>query len=100
MESFEIVEVNKHNEYVLINKVDKTRIELQLEFYGVNKPSVGDKILIHASLLNKKSSAYTQPYAFERSEEFQPKQVKEMDMKEFIVLRKNNKNHTLKRIYG
>ncbi len=100
MRKLEIKKINKFNSYLFEDAENKCNIELILEFYGLDKPTVGDKLLIHEELLNTKSPEFTQPYAFELDKEINSKQVKDLNMKEFVVLRKNNKNYTLKRIYG
>ena len=64
------------------------------------KPKVGDKILIHEKLLDKKSNVYTQPYAFEKQEHLDPNYVRELNDTEFIVVGNNDKHYAFKRIYG
>lgn len=91
-------EILNYNTYKLTNKTGET--ELIFEFYDVQKPNVGDKILIHEDLLNKSSKEFSQPYAFTINKEFSARKINDLNNKEFIVLRLNNKNYVLKRIYG
>ena len=97
MISLSFEKVLKFNSYILKSK--NQELELTLEFFGVNKPIVGDKLLIHSDLLDKTSKIYSQPYAFELVDE-DPKLIKQKNDREFIVLRVNKKNCVLKRIYG
>ena len=90
--------VLKFNGYLL--SFENQKEEYTFEFYGIEKPKVGDKILIHKNLLDKTANSFTQPYAFELNKNVEPKKVNEKDDPEFIVLRLNNKNYVLKRIYG
>lgn len=98
MISCEFKEVLEFNTYIL-NCGEKT-FELMLELYGVDKPQLGDNIIIHEELLDVNSKYYTQPYAFEVKNSLDLKKVKEENNKEFIILQINNKNYVLKRIYG
>lgn len=73
------------------------RIDLSLEFYGIDKPCEGAQITLDEKLLDKKSKEYTQPYSFEF--------VKNMKSGEriadkMIILQINGENFVLKRVYG
>jgi len=93
-----IKEILDYNAYKLRTK-DK-EYNLVLEFYGVDKPNVGDMLLIHELLLDPKWENYTQPYAFEVKTDVSLKKIKDDNNEEFIVLRTRNKNYALRRIYG
>lgn len=69
------------------------------EFIGLDKVNIRDKILIHEDLLDKGSKYYTQPYTFEIVN-IDPKEIKEKNNTEYIVIQIKNKNYSLKRIYG
>ena len=99
MEALTIIECKPHNIYVLQNG-SKQNFKLGFEFFGTDKPKVEDKILISNELLDKRSKNFCIPYAFEKTTEFTPQQIKELNNPEFIVLRTNNKNIGFKRIYG
>ena len=87
-----------YNTYIL--KTKKGSFELVLEFYGVDKPKVGDKMLISEKLFDKNSQFYTQPYAFEISNTKKASEVKQTNDINYIVLSVNDKVCVLKRIYG
>ena len=91
-------EVLENNAYVL--KCGAKRHNVVLEFVGVDKPCVSDRVLMHEELLNKASPYYSQPYAFVVSGEVLAHEVKERNMVDFIVLGVKNQLYVLKRIYG
>jgi len=93
-----IDEVLQYNTYILMTK--SGRSELILEFLGIDKPKSGDKLLIHESLLDKKSKLFTQPYAFESVDATNLSKIKKENDAEYIILHTNNKNVLLRRIYG
>ncbi len=100
MKKLELTELKEHNVCVFKDMESGAKIELMLEFFKINKPQLKDKILIEDSLLDVNSIYFVQPYSFELSSEFEPRQVRDRNMKEFIVLNRSNKNYVLKRIYG
>ena len=100
MRKLEIVEVKEHNLYILKDLDTNEIIELMIEFYGISNPNINDKLLIAYSLTDKRSPFYLQPYAFRPTKKIMPKQVKDLNDKEYIVLNKDSKNIVLKRIYG
>ena len=100
MRKLELIELKDYNVCVFKDIESGAKIELMLEFFKINKPQLKDKILIEDSLLDVNSIYFVQPYSFELSSEFKPKQVRDENMKEFIVLNRLNKNYVLKRIYG
>ena len=87
-----------YNTYIL--KTENQEHELVFEFYGINKPKVGDKILIHEDLLNKTLDIYTQPYAFELQKGIKASIFKEKNDADYITLKLTGKNYVLKRVYG
>ena len=94
----EVTKVLQHGAFEL--KSDSKEFHVVLEFYGVNTPQVGDKILIHEKLLDQHWEGYKQPYAFQVITDVYPKQVLAENSTEFIVLGTKTDNYTLKRIYG
>lgn len=94
----EIKKVLPYNTYEL--KAGDSVFNTVLEFYGVTKPSVADKLMIHEKLFNTKWQGYSQPYAFEVVEDMTPNEVKNLNHCEFIVLGSKGKNYVLKRVYG
>ena len=58
--------VQEFNTYVL--KTDKQKFNVMFEFYGIEKLKKGDSMLLNESLLDKNSKLYTQPFAFEKVE--------------------------------
>ena len=94
----EIKEILENNVYVL--NFNGKMSKLVLEFYGINKPKVGDKLAIHENLLDKNSSEYTQPYSFMFVREIISKNIKELEDKNFILAKIENKVCLLKRVYG
>lgn len=94
----EIEKVADFGSYVL--KSGAKRFKVVLEFYGVTKPKVNDKILINERLLDINWEGYTQPYAFGLIGKVTPKQVMSANNPEYIVLGTAGKNFVLKRMYG
>ena len=76
------------------------RFQVVLDFYGINKPKVRDKILINERLLDIYWEGYTQPYCFELINNIKPNQVLSVNDTEYIVLGTLGKNFVLKRVYG
>ena len=74
--------------------------ELLIEFYGIEKPSVGSTILIDERLLDKKYEGYSQPYSFEFYMEYVDKNVAPIEGTEHIVLFDEKKSIVMERIYG
>ena len=87
-----------YNTYIC--KCGDKELEIMIEFIGIDKPNVGDKMLIHEDLLDTKLKHYTQPYTFIYLEDYEPILVQENEDKEYIILRINDENFSLKRIYG
>lgn len=83
--------------FLFFDEKTKKRVELVLQFYGIDAPKVGDHIFLHESLLDKKNKNFTQPYCFELFEGDFPQ--KEFDA-EFAVLKTDDKVFVLKRVYG
>lgn len=96
MKYFVIEKCLEFNQYVLKN--DKEKIQLSLEFYGVQKPVEGDSIAIHENLLNTQSKYFVQPYAFEKTENY-PSKLENLN-EEFALLKISGNTCVLKRIYG
>ena len=80
--------------------MENKEYKLIFDFYGVEKPNIGDEILIHETLLDKTSKNYTQPYFFEVIEDFDVKLLEKTEYSSYIALRIKNKIYTLKRVYG
>lgn len=95
---FRINGIKNFGAYVLKNK--EREEEMVFEFHGVPQPKVGDLLMIHEKLLDKKSSEYTSMVAFEFDEDEIPLRIKERDDKEYAVLQVEGKDYALKRIYG
>ena len=98
MINLKIKEILKHNTYLLQD--ESQEYKLTLEFYEVPKPNVGDVFIVQKSLLDKTSLSYSQPYAFKLSDEFNTKDIKILNHKEYAVLLTKDKIFSLKRIYG
>lgn len=104
MALFKIKKNLEFNTYVLdvVKPEENENLErtytLQLEFYGVDKPSINSYLFLNNKLLDRNSSEFTQPYSFELSN----KKVTKEDFvnPDFAVLKINKKNYILKRIYG
>jgi hypothetical protein len=99
MTKLTIKEINKFNEYVLEDK-DKNNYSLIMEFYDVQKPEVGDTLLLHENLLNKNSAEYSQPYSFGALDNKCGREKSLLTETEIIGLQYKNKKIMLKRIYG
>lgn len=93
----EISSVNLYNNYYLLDKKNNKAYSLYLEFYGVDKPKVGDSLAINEKLLDKNYEGYCQPYAFILCENENKINVNNTEK---IALNCGNKKYILKRIYG
>ncbi len=93
---FTIKEKKQFGEYVLINKQGKSQ-SLMLEFYNMKEPAIGDKIYMDASLLNRNSVNFVQPYAFEPIRENETENISDKDI---AGLHTKTEHIALKRIYG
>ena len=91
-----IVKENDYNEYVLKNNKDNKEYKLILEFYGIDKPKVGDVIIISDKLIEPNNEWYSQPYVFELSS----KVDKNIEKINLLGLISQGKKYILKRIYG
>lgn len=80
---------------------EKNTFLLQLEFYNLPSFGIGDQIVFKDErLLDKTSSVFTQPYAFEMANvDCEKKQVFENDPN-ITVAKIGGKTFCLKRIYG
>ena len=92
--------VSKYNAFEI--KTQCKTCEIVLEFYGVDKPEVGDEILIHENLLNPDWCFFTQPYAFELITNKTIDEVRMANNAELIAFTslKSKDSFVLKRIYG
>lgn len=82
------------------NNILSPTYELIIDFYGIEKPSVGSTILMHENLLDKKNECYAQPYSFEYYMEYEDNKVVPVEGTEYLVLHDNKKSFIMKRIYG
>ncbi len=99
--SLKIISINKNNEYVLQSEKSKKRYTLMLEFYDVEKPQIGDRLLISKTLLDKNSQLFCQPYAFAAADKSVIDNFAQNYSNDDIVVLSNlNKNIILQRIYG
>lgn len=94
--SLKIMQIKSHNEYVLQDTVIKEQYRLILEFHDMDKPQVGDVLLLNENLLNPKYEWYGQPYAFEKLDNDKT-DLKEIDLAGIFT---KNKKYILKRVYG
>lgn len=79
-------------------KLTERSIELQIEFYGMDKPKENSYLFFSERLLDKNSSQFTQPYSFEL---FKGSITKtQLNSDQFAVLKTDEINYILKRIYG
>lgn len=87
----------EYNQYIL--RVNKRKILMTLEFYGVEKPTEGDSFAMHKQLFDMRSPNFVQPYAWGKTEDY-PENPEDLN-EEFALLKtKDNKIHVLKRLYG
>ncbi len=92
----EVVKINEYNEYILKDKNNNKEYRLILEFYGINKPNINDIIVISNKLLEPNNKWYSQPYAFELTDDTNIN-LKSVNLIGFIS---KDKKYILKRIYG
>ena len=92
-----VEEIKDYGEYILRNLENAQRISLILEFYNMQKPIKGDRLILSKKLLDKTSLSYVQPYAF-AFEGFR-EDMKDLDDR-FAMLKTKNKILLLKRLYG
>ena len=103
MEKLKVESINEHNVYTFSYLEKNAKIDLMFELYGLNKSfslQKDDIIYINEKLLNKNSSNYIEPYSFEVTKDYLPKNVVFLNMENCIVLKRKNKMLVLKRIYG
>ena len=98
MVALTVKEVKEYGKFSLVG--ENVNIDLVLEFFDVNKPKVGDKILMHERLLNRNSSIFTQPYSFKRTLDYEAEEIKYMEDMEYAVLKVGKDYISLKRVYG
>lgn len=94
--SLKIKEIKEYNEYILQDMTTKKQYSLILEFHRLNNPKIGDVLLLDASLLNRNSKNFSQPYAFEKLDN-EEKNIGENDLACLVC---KDKKYILKRIYG
>lgn len=99
MVELKIIEIRQYGQYILEDLQGK-RHSLILEFYCNAKIAVGDKIIMHASLLDKSSQNFVQPYAFGELKDNHGRDGKSLKEDELIALHTKDGDYILKRIYG
>lgn len=95
MVEVKIKKINKFHFFTLVDE-NNNEYELQFQFYGMNEPSVDDVIIIHESLLDRKSPSFAQPYAFQIVDCF----CENVNNAEFIAVKTFKNKYILKRVYG
>lgn len=91
-------EVKNNNIYILKDENQMT-YELMFQFFNIQCPQKGDKILFPKELLKVDSKKYAQPYSYELQPKLSQAKLKN-NLDEYVVLRIDQKNYVLKRIYG
>ena len=91
---------NKNNNVYELFSEQCSTISLQIIFVGISKPNVGDKILIHNSLIDRTNENFTQPYVFRLCDEVDIKEIKRRNHPEYIGVKVYEKYYCMKRIYG
>lgn len=93
---FKIEKCLKYNEYEL--KAGDKKIRLVLELFGIEKPKVGDVIVLHEKLLDENSSTFTKVCCFECLD-ILIKDKTELN-EEIALYQTGNKKYVLRRVYG
>ena len=91
----EIIKV-ENSVFTFKDIIDET-YDLLLEFYGISKPVVGNKITLDERLLDESYEGFCQPYAFKLVS------LTEYDSKnpqDFALLDGKSGKFTLRRVYG
>lgn len=91
----EIIKV-ENSVFTLKDVIEET-YNLLIEFYGINKPVVGDKITLDERLLDDEYEGYCQPYAFKLVDR---NAFDEEVQQDFIGLENKEGYFILRRIYG
>jgi len=79
--------------YSLIS-YDNKRYNINMEFYNIEKPEIGNILYLNKSLLKERI------LSFDYLDSSYGKDITDPNNKDIIVLVKDNKNIYLKRIYG
>lgn len=93
----EIIKCLEYNEFIV--KCGEKTHNIVLEFYGVDNPVVGDKLIVNEILLDKSWENYSQPYAFETIA-INPLNVEKLNNNDLVVLKTKDNIYALQRIYG
>lgn len=89
-----IIKINKYNYFDLIDN-NGNNYSIQFEFHGLDI-AVGDEIILHESLLDRKSPTFVQPYAFKVLNTSH----KNIDNAELMAIQTKKGKFMLQRIYG
>ncbi len=92
-----IKEINKNNQFILLDNKTEEAYFLFFEFYNV-QPELGDKLIISRDLLNRFSPFFAQPYAFDVLDE--KSIIGDIKAQDKACLIKNNCKIYLIRVYG
>ncbi len=90
-----VVKKGEFGEYVLENK--KIQHSLNLEFFGVRQPEMGDVLIIPEHWLNTRSLNYVHSLCFELVKD---KAIAEQYKEHIIGFNTKDKKYVLKRVYG
>lgn len=99
MIQLKVTQCRTNNEYVLVNNQTNITYNFVLEFFKVEKPKIGDILLLHEDLLNFKSEHYSNMYSFKLLYKTR-EDINKLITNEIACLISNNENIILKRIYG
>lgn len=97
MVSLKFVGFRPNNSYILKDIKTNKNYSLKFEFYGVDRPKLGDIIVLNEVLLDRNSEYFAQPFAFAS---FNEKEEKVTDNKDLAGFYSNGKKFILRRIYG
>jgi len=98
MKELKVINI-RENSYLLIDTNTKESFQHLLNFFECDV-EVGDIIVMHDELLNKKYLEYDEEYYFGPIDEIYGREIKGLKDTDLITIKKDNKKIYLKRFYG
>jgi len=94
MKILTISEVLEYSNFILTDGAQQFRFII--DFHNIKPVKVNNKILIHESLLNENNVCFS----FEKTTDYSVEDIKDLELKEYAILKQNKTFVALKRIYG
>lgn len=100
MVTLEVLKKNENDEYLLKERKTGKKFSLVFVFYDSAQPEMGDVIVLHESLLDRKSNNFCQPYYFGGLENSFGRESEILGDDELLYLHCKDKQMIFKRLYG